>query len=250
MPVSPPGLRRRAWHGAGSGLSLLLERGLAVAVLTLAQGAPAAGQPGLLELDPDVLAVRRVFDGYKTALMSADGASARRLVDQATLDYYQRVKDLALEADAETMKGETFINRLLVVTLRQELAPEVLADMEFEDLVVHAVSRGWIGQEAVEQIEMGRVKVQGDDATAEARIAGRDDVAQDPTAAGGLAALSYRFTREDGQWKFRFSTLVESLNETVSQLSAQLGTQEDDLIFTLVEALSGKPVLPEIWERP
>ena len=31
-------------------------------------------------------------------------------------------------------------------------------------------------------------------------------------------------------------------------LAAQLGADEDDLIFTLVESLTGVEVLPEVWD--
>ena len=46
----------------------------------------------------------------------------------------------------------------------------------------------------------------------------------------------------------RFSALVSSIGEVMRDLAAQLGTDEDDLIFTLVESLTGVEVLPEVWE--
>ena len=71
---------------------------------------------------------------------------------------------------------------------------------------------------------------------------------EDPSLAGGMDELEYRFVNEDGQWKFRFSSFVSSIDGVMRNLAAQLGADEDDLIFTLVESLTGVEVLPEVWE--
>ena len=36
----------------------------------------------------------------------------------------------------------------------------------------------------------------------------------------------------------------------IAQLTEQMGTDQDALIFVLVEQLSGRKVLPEVWSMP
>ena len=56
--------------------------------------------------------------------------------------------------------------------------------------------------------------------------------------------------REQGEWRFGFRSLVESINSMISQITKQMGTDQDALIFVLVEQLSGRKVLPEVWSLP
>lgn len=191
---------------------------------------------------PEVAAVRQLFERYKTALLDGDGEVASALVDAATLEYFEEIKRLTVEGDASAIGERPFVDRLLIVTMRHELPPETLADMGLEDLLRHAVEAGWIGKQSIRQLGIGDIEVAGDEATGVAVTTGLQTADAEP--------LYYRFVREDEEWRFRFSSLVESINGVVAQLTAQLGTDEDDLIFLLVEQLSGRQVLPEIWQRP
>jgi len=186
--------------------------------------------------------VQKVFRDYKQALMTGDGDAAAALVDEGTLDYFQGVQRLALSGSREEVSARSFIDRLLVVTMRNELEREVLESLELDDLLHHAIEAGWIGKASISRLDIGEVSIDGDEASGVALTGG-----QVPSPEDG-DPLRYSFVREDGEWKFRFSSLVESLNHLITQFTAQLGTNEDDLIFTLVQAISGKQVLPEIWD--
>ena len=230
----------RSRHDGESGavfIALLLASSLAAAL--------NATQPEETLPSSDEEAVRAVIQDYKQALMDGEGGTAARLVDQGTLDYFQSIQELALSGSEEQVRARSFVDRLLVVTMRHELEREVLVTMDLEDLLRHAVDAGWIGKASIAQLGIGEVEVTGDEATGVALTRG-----QIPPTVDGEVALSYSFTREDGEWKFRFSSLVTSLNSIITQFAAQLGTNEDDLIFTLVQAISGRQVLPEIWTTP
>ena len=197
------------------------------------------------EASPEQAEVRDVFNSYKNALLQGDGESAARLVDSDTLEYFRSIQSLALEGDAESVKARAFVDRLLVVTMRHELDPETLAAMDLEDLLRHAIEAGWIAKASILQLGIGEVTVEGEEASAVALVNGVV-----PPAEEGVEPLSYAFVRENAEWKFRFSSLVEGLNHVISAFTAQMGADEDDMIFTLVQALSGRQVLPEIWDAP
>ena len=187
--------------------------------------------------------VRQLFTRYKTALIQGDGQLASELVDADTLSFFEEIKTLALDGDEASIRERAFVDRLLIVTMRHELPTEILQSMGLENLLQHAVASGWIGKQSIAQLGIGEVAVDGDSATGVAITVGLPP----PEDA---EPLLYRFVQEDGTWKFRFHSLVDGINGLIAQFTAQMGTDEDDLIFLLVEQLSGRQVLPEVWERP
>ncbi len=190
-------------------------------------------------------AVRATFEAYRQALMAGDGELAASLVDRETGEYYRQLKRLVLEGSEEEVRQRTFVDRFLVVAFRHQFASDELAAMELADVIVRAMDLGWINSTAIEQLAVGAIRVEGNEAMAAARTRAS---LEDPSLAGGMDELEYRFVNEDGQWKFRFSSFVSSIDAVMRNLAAQLGADEDDLIFTLVESLTGVEVLPEVWE--
>ncbi len=196
-------------------------------------------------------AVRATFEAYRQALMAGDGELAASLVDRETGEYYRQLKRLVLEGSEEEVRQRTFVDRFLVVAFRHQFASDELAAMELADVIVRAMDLGWINSAAIEQLAIGTIRIEGNGPVEgnEAVAAARTRASlEDPSLAGGLDELEYRFVNEDGQWKFRFSSFISSIDAVMRNLAAQLGADEDDLIFTLVESLTGVEVLPEVWE--
>jgi hypothetical protein len=196
----------------------------------------------------DVAAIRDLFNRYKTALLTGDGATAARLVDRETFAYFDEIKALTLTGSEDVVKKRPFVDRLLIVTMRHELPVDELQKMDLEGLLKHAIDAGWIGKQSILGLGIGEITVDGDHATAVA-ITPATQAAADPAAAQSQA-LQYRFVRDGGEWRFGFRSLVESINQMISQLTAQMGTDQDALIFVLVEQLSGRKVLPDVWQLP
>jgi hypothetical protein len=231
--------------------------GCVVVGLLVCAVAGSAG-PADATCDPEraSAAVREVFEAYKDALVRGDGALANELVDASTLHYFEELRRTALEGSEAEVKRRPFVDRLLIVSMRHALAPEVIAELTFESLISTAMTEGWIQPETVAGLQMGVVEVTNGEATGEA-ISTALPVPAAPPAGGAATAgpavdpaltVSYRFVCEEGEWKFRFASLVEQLDRLVSELTKQLGAEEDLLIFSLVEAFTGKKVLPEVWE--
>lgn len=196
----------------------------------------------------DVEAVGETFRQYKAALIAGDGATAQRLVDAETLETFERLRGLALFGDEQSVHQLSFVERLLVVSMRHALDRERIETMDLADLIETAMGEGWISPQTLAQLDIGAIEVDGDRARAEARSG-----LQPPASAESAqdeVELSYRFVREDGVWKFQFASLIETLDGLVADLMAALGTDEDQLIFMLVESFTGRKVLPEIWDVP
>ncbi len=189
-------------------------------------------------------AVRATFEAYRQALIAGDGETAASLVDRETDEHYRQLKRLVLEGTEEEVRRRPFVDRFLIVAFRHQFSDDELAAMELADVIVRAMEIGWINSAAIEQLAVGAVRIEGSEAAAEARTRAS---LEDPALAGGMDELEYRFVHEDGRWKFRFGALVSSIDQTMRNLAEQLGVDEDDLIFTLVQSLTGVEVLPEVW---
>ncbi len=214
------------------------------AVLILA-AAPLAAQPPTPDAGDAEAAVRATFEAYRQALIAGDGERAAALVDRETGDYYRELKRLVLDGGEDEVRQRTFVDRFLIVAFRHQFDAAELTGMDLADVIARAMEIGWINGAAIEQLAVGEVRIEGDEAFAAARTRAS---LEDPALGGGVDELEYRFVNESGMWKFRFSALVSSIDEVMRNLAAQLGADEDDLIFTLVESLTGVEVLPEVWD--
>ncbi len=220
-------------------------RPMVVAAALVLVAAPLAAQPAAPASGDAEAAVRATFEAYREALIAGDGERAAALVDLETGDYYRELKRLVLDGDEEEVRQRTFVDRFLIVAFRHQFDAAELTGMGLADVIGRAMEIGWINGAAIEQLAVGEVRIEGDEAYAAARTRAS---LEDPALAGGIDEMEYRFVNEEGNWKFRFSALVSSIDEVMRNLAAQLGADEDDLIFTLVESLTGLEVLPEVWD--
>ena len=218
---------------------------LSIAAAAFIAASLAVVLPSAQAQPDDATAIRELFTRYKSALLAGDGATASRLVDAETFAYFEEIKELTLSGSEEQVRTRPFVDRLLVVTMRHELAASDLQGMDLEGLLEHAIDAGWIGKQSILGLGIGEVTVDGDQATAVAITPG-----QTPADQVASESLRYRFVRENGEWRFGFRSLVASINQMIAQLTSQMGTDQDALIFVLVEQLSGRKVLPEVWSLP
>ena len=220
-------------------------RPMVVAAALVLVAAPLAAQPPTPESGDAEAAVRATFEAYRQALIAGDGERAAALVDRETDAYYRELKRLVLDGGEEEVRQRTFVDRFLIVAFRHQFDAAELTGMDLADVIVRAMEIGWINGAAIEQLAVGEVRIEGNEAFAAARTRAS---LEDAALGGGIDELEYRFVNEGGTWKFRFSALVSSIDEVMRNLAEQLGADEDDLIFTLVESLTGVEVLPEVWD--
>jgi hypothetical protein len=182
--------------------------------------------------------IRHAFVTYRGAILQQQGQSAVRIVNGATVQYYARMKALALEGQEKEVRQLTPMNKLMVLSLRHRVPADDLRAMTPEEAFIHAVNQGWIGKDSVLDSDIGQLQVFGNNASAEYVKSGK------PTP------LKYRFTKEDEKWKIDLTALMPVADQAMSMLIKKEGLDEDTFIVSLIEAVSGKKVLPSIWQPP
>ena len=182
--------------------------------------------------------IHRAFNAYKAAILRQDGDAAVVLVDRTTLEYYSRMKALALDGSESEVKQLTPMNKIMVLSLRHRVALDELRTMTAEALFIYAVNHGWIGKNSVLDTEIGEPRVFGTDASAEYiknRVA---------------TSLKFRFKKELGKWKLDLTSLIPIADQGMTMLIQKQGFDEDAFIINLIESVSGKRVSASIWQPP
>lgn len=180
--------------------------------------------------------IRKVFLGYKDAVLQGNGDAAIAYVNKATIVFFAKMQALALKAQEAEVRGLSPMNKMMVLSMRHRIALEDLKTMTPEEIFVYSINQGWVGKNSVLASEIGRLQIFGDNASAE--------YVKD----GKATPIKYRFTKEDGKWKFDLSSVIPPADAAMSILIKKENIDEDEFVITLIESVSGKKVSPSVWQ--
>jgi hypothetical protein len=207
-------------------------RVLVAAAVAFSIAAPARAIAG-----DDVGAVKAAFKSYQSALLEKNGARCVAVVDRGTVDYYQRMHDLAVGGKADDVKKLAILDKLMVLRMRHQIPLADLKRMDGRAMLAHGVTQGWVGSN-VAKVEPGAVEITGDRASLVFVVDGK------PTP------VKIGLRREGGAWRIDLLSLFQLSGGAFRERQKKSGQSEDDFVVSLVEQLVGKPVPPTIWNPP
>jgi hypothetical protein len=202
------------------------------AALGVALAAPPAARAG-----DDAAEVKAVFNAYQAALVKRDGPAAAAAVDRGTIDYYQRMRDLAVAGPADVVKKLVLLDKLMVVRMRHQIPRARLKAMDGKAALAHGVTQGWVGDN-VARTEAGAVEVTGARASVTFVVDGK------PTP------VKLGLWRENEGWRVDLVSLFRLSGAALRQQQEESGKSEDDFVLTLVGRLAKKRVPATIWNPP
>jgi hypothetical protein len=182
--------------------------------------------------------VRAAYADYKKAAMSGDGAAAAALLSSITVNHFGHLRDLALHASADEVKGHSAVNQLSIFRLRHFVAAEELATWSAEKTLAHALSNGWIGRDLVAQVELGRVELHGGGALGEVLVNGFDN------------GWWHILLEEDGRWRFELLQGYGISESEFSGLARDHGLGKTELVLAVLRAQAGGEIDPERLLQP
>ena len=183
--------------------------------------------------------VKESFSAYKSAILTSDGAAAKRLVTQESKDYFRGLADHALTLDRAGLQKIHLSDRLYAMLLRHNLDRARLESMTGGDVVAYAVEQGWIGREGAEQLELGAYKLDGDSASG--TILQPD---------GQESTFKMEFTKVGGRWLLELDELMMLTRIAFEYSAKQTGLSDDDFVLLMLEYGSGRKPEPDIWSPP
>lgn len=180
--------------------------------------------------------VRACFDGYKEAILDQDGDRAVGMVDETTLKYYGRMRELALHGKHEDVRDLSTTNKLMVLMLRHLIPLDALTEMTSESLFVYAVGNGWIGRASVISNEVGDIGVGGTSATGVHVFQGQE------------TPFKWIFRKEEGGWKINLTSMMVMGDQALKMAVRKSGLPENDFLFSVLESVSGRRVQDTVWQ--
>lgn len=185
---------------------------------------------------PDAQAVRKCFESYLDAISTRDGKLAASLINKEMVRYYARMQSLALEGSEQTVRNLSTFDKFVVLSLRHRIPVAVLQNLEPQAVYGYGIERGWTSGMTKENAQVGQIEVTGDRASGELRLNG------EPTP------YAWYFTKEDGRWRMDLSSLMSQTDQDLKLTIQAQRADEDSFIISLLEAISGQKVSPEIWK--
>lgn len=193
--------------------------------------------PETVKATPD--AVEEAFQAYKQALLTSNGEKAAEVVTQSSHDLYRDYAEQALSLDRAAIGRLHIADRITVLLLRHDLAPERLAEMTGGEVITHAVRKGWISKEGTSKLLLGNFEVDRDFATG--TVLHND---------GSESSFKLEFVKEDGQWRLDLVRMLELARIGIQHAVEQTGMNEDEFVLFLLEFSTGRKADASIWDAP
>lgn len=183
--------------------------------------------------------VRATFDRYRQAALAHDGTTAASVVTPGSLDYYQHMRDLALDAPRGQVDALPMADRLLVLRLRHEFDAAELQPLSGADLIRTSIEEAWSSPKALLPISVGAVAIHADQAAATA------------TRAGEPVAIRLVFQLVAGNWRLDLTELARgsdtALADALRYRADRAKVDLDTATRWALEDTSGHLVGKDLW---
>jgi hypothetical protein len=181
--------------------------------------------------------VRDAYDQINAAFDANDGKTVVALLNQKSIDQYDRYTELARTGTRDQIKALPAAERSEIVMIRHRLTRSELQGLDGRGWLVLATSRGWYASVSGEEpLRLGRIRFQGSSATAEILIDHR------------LSGYYYDFDLIDGVWKLDWVRVDELTNRRIAAEAELSHTSEDNVILRWESDASGEKVPLSIWD--
>lgn len=183
--------------------------------------------------------VRSVFYHYRQAALAHDGGGAAGLVTPGSVDYFQKMRDLALRAQRTELEMLPMADRLLVFRLRHEFTATELEPLSGADLIRTSIDEAWTSPKVLLPITITSVDVGAGAATAT------------PSRAGEPVPIRLVFRRSAASWRLDLVELARgsdaALEEALRLRANRARVDLDTATRWAIEDTSGHLVDKDLW---
>lgn len=172
---------------------------------------------------PEAAGVRAAYQGLEYAAETFDGEEAVSYVAQRSIDYYTGIVRLAIDGSKEQVLALPHIDVYEVIAMRNRVDLKELEKMDGRAWLVYSLSQDWSldDEEEMEPIELGRISVSGDYASAALIDQG--------TRTGRFVD----FYLEDGRWKIDLQSWDNLWNEQIEDAAAESEMEVVEFLLAL-----------------
>lgn len=191
----------------------------------------------LFSQSSEEVAVKASFNKYKQSILNDRGEEASECVDSRTIKYYGEMLDLVKNADSVQVNSLSIIDKIMVFSVRHRATRDEVVSLDGKGLFIYAIKKGMISKNSVSDITIHEAMVDGDFAKSQL------------VSKGQAVPLYFHFYREGGSWKINLTSLFPMTNGLLRKMVTDSGQEENEYLFSLLEALTGKRPGREIWRK-
>ena len=176
------------------------------------------------------IAVKATFENYQTAILNDNGQAAFKNIDKKTREYYSWASKSAKELDEKAIKALGFMDKMMILLIRQRVSRSDVLKMDGKALFIYAVENGWVGKNGVSQLSIGDISVNNNFATGVVLNNNQK------------SPLKFHFYKEDQLWKIDLTEISKWGEAMFVSQQKKSGKTMDEYILLLVQIVSKKPV--------
>ncbi|MCA8960228.1 MAG: hypothetical protein KDC38_06925 [Planctomycetes bacterium] len=206
-----------------------------IAILVLVGGAVAA----YFLLQPDEIVrpseelLRETLASITAASKARDGGRVVELMDTSTVEYFDRIRDLALHGETATVRALPTVDKVRVLLTRSLYPPLELDAMTGSDLLSKMISNGTIAVELIPD----RFVLDAASARATFKVG-------DAEAPG----LELGFVFQDGKWRVTHRAWTDAMDRIYLDAISKSPYAGDEGIEKMLESDLGRRLPMNVWE--
>ena len=186
----------------------------------------------------DAESIKSTFTYYQQAVLNNDGMAAAKCLDQKTLEWYDKLLNMAKETKKSELEKTNYFSKLTVLALRQQFSKKEIDELDAKSAFSFAVKNSLYNQDVIKNYQINNLKIENDKAiaalTKTANVNNNEDT-------------FVKFIKEDTGWKLNFAAMINILNDDATGKLIENIPNENARAIKAVAAISGKSVKRNIW---
>jgi hypothetical protein len=179
--------------------------------------------------------VKKAFDNYKSAILNDNAEEALRNVDSRTVNYYTQILNQVKNSDSLGINSMSVIDKITILSIRARATREEILNMQGSELFIYAIKNGMVGKNSVINNSVGDISIDSSFAKGQLLVK------------GNKTPLYFHFYKEQNTWRLDITSLFQASNGAFKAMIEESGESENDYLFTILEALTGKRPNSNIW---
>ncbi|WP_343856352.1 hypothetical protein [Fulvivirga kasyanovii] len=178
--------------------------------------------------------VSQCFEQFKKAVAEGNGKEASEIVAPETIEHYQSLLNLALEGDSIEVASLRLIDKLVVISMRNQLSKEDILQMDGKNFIAYAVDHGMLSKNSLINFQLGEIRVT-DEFTIAQIIVGEMET-----------PLKIHFY-DQGGWRLDITPVLPEMSTSLKKTIDIAGMSEEEFILMTVQSFSGRSIGENIW---
>ena len=184
----------------------------------------------------DAELITEVFQNYTTAIKTNKGMLAAEYLDQKTLDWFDKLLDMSLNARKSALQKSNILSKVTVLSIRQEHSKKEIKAMNNKAVFAFALDKDLYHQDSTKQFTIANLKIENSRAVAAVRMNGKE-----------VPGKYIKFLKDHDGWKLNFAAMINILNDQATGRLVENIPNENKKAINIVRKNSKKSIKRNIW---